>query len=146
MQAGREIKFRVWDKEQNKMLGPNFDREQYAIVSYNGLALLDITREDEDGYDYEMDVEWLQYTGLSDMNGKEIYEGDVIEMECGCDSEYGCSHGPYRAVVKWSAESASFELEGLHGRGAYVEFEDSYEDEYLVIGNIYENPELLEAV
>ncbi|MGF9909552.1 YopX family protein [Brevibacillus porteri] len=125
MQAGREVKYRAWDKEQNKMLGPNFDREQYAIVSYNGLALLDITREDEDGYDYEMDVEWLQYTGLHDKNGKEIYEGDILLWD-----------GGFKVYVRVHFKDGMF----LAGD---MPLYDCVDEE--VVGNIYENPELLEV-
>jgi uncharacterized phage protein (TIGR01671 family) len=124
-----QIKFRKWDSENKEMIdGDSLAFEEYLPISQQ------LTQEGI-----------MQFTGLKDRDGKEIYEGDIIEMDCGCDSEYGCSHGSYRSFVRWNSESASFglaESDGKYGE----EFDASYEDEYQIIGNIYENPELLEVV
>lgn len=136
----RELKYKFWDREEKHMIGPNLDSERYYIGSYNGLALFDTEREDEDGYTYQMDVEFLQYTGIKDCNGTEIYAGYVIQMDCGCDSEYGCSHGPWQGYVEWDPETASYELRDMDGKWSGEAFEDSMTDEYLVVGNIYETP------
>lgn len=121
----REIKFRVWDKELNQMLHTT-DLEWY---------------DDSFGFRLEKhieDIEYnlMQYIGLKDSNGKEIYEGDIVEIEdyfgediigrviydetCSC---YWFMKGDERNHFK-----TTFDLEG------YV---------HTVIGNIYENPKLL---
>lgn len=71
---------------------------------------------------------WLQYTGLKDCNGKEIYEGDVVRQ---------CPPGSEVAIIKWGVsvdDEYGYQRAGveLWGRS----------DEHLIIGNIYENPEL----
>ncbi|KNB70128.1 hypothetical protein ADS79_26910 [Brevibacillus reuszeri] len=124
------------------MIGPNFDKEQYAIVSYNGLALLDITREDEDGYDYEMDVEWLQYVGHRDINGKEIYEGYITRNKRGAIG-----------VVRFHNYWGGFYFATVFGHDEDGELVRSTSSVPMwnewgtleVIGNIYENRELMEV-
>lgn len=74
----------------------------------------------------------MQFTGLKDKNGKEIYEGDIVE----CDDVY--------LEVLWAEESAAFMCHDNTNDGFYSC--DLSDDENLrieVIGNIYENPELL---
>lgn len=76
-----------------------------------------------------------QYTGLTDMNGTKIFEGDILKLEkC---TEFG--------VMKWAKRNAAFVVvdDKSHGHAyAYNMFTTCFE----VIGNIYDNPELWEDI
>lgn len=72
-----------------------------------------------------------QFTGLRDRNGREIYEGDVVEL-------YNTSR--YRYPVCWIGENAAFGMDYGDGR---IEFIGDYNSDYLeVVGNVHENPGL----
>ena len=102
----REIKFRVWNGEE--MISPDYiDRKGIAHWKENSIPTSSKTI--------------MQYTGLKDKNGKEIYEGDIL----GWDDKSG-----YLWVVIWET---MFD----HSRW------DASHSEAEIIGNIHENPELI---
>ena len=115
----REIKFRVWstvDEDEPKMM-------PWWEIRYEPLALLE-------GRD---DLVLMQYTGLKDKNGVEIYEGDILEL-------VGGTRNPYTA--KWSDKVACWAMDGYpNGPESHIAL---YREDLSVIGNIYKNPELLE--
>jgi uncharacterized phage protein (TIGR01671 family) len=76
----------------------------------------------------------MQYTGLKDKNGKEIYDCDI------CMGTRGGSS--YIFTVKWDEENARYLGHTTNGYICYVGQEPAVE----VIGNIYQNPELLQGV
>jgi len=123
----RDIKFRAWDREFERWCKFSF---QFLA---NGEANPLLPRLDS----------WCEYTGLKDKNGKEIYEGDIVSWE----SDYG-DEGVSKVI--WGDGTSD---------NSYPAFDlDPSSDEEInslcsltiagtieVIGNIYENPELLEG-
>lgn len=133
----REIKFRAWDIEHKEMTGwieLLADKEN----DWHGLFTGRYPK-----------IELLQYTGLKDKNGKEIYEGDIIAH----------TDRPDICKARVYFEFGSFLCQDAHRRigGQYVgvatlydlvgdplyEGEEIPKDGWVIIGNIYENPELL---
>lgn len=82
-----------------------------------------------------------QMTGLKDKNGKEIYEGDILDW-----GEFNKEDEGERAVVEWHDKNAGWMMKcyTIYGGEGYSMFEYLYE-ETEIIGNIYENPKLLEV-
>ncbi|AYA77390.1 hypothetical protein DOE78_19110 [Bacillus sp. Y1] len=135
----RNMKFRAWDKTGNFMIYPETD---LLATHYNDRGF------EPDGMEVEMTLEGhayisahfqyespafldneltlLQFTGLTDKNGVEIYEGDIVQ------------HGIFRRKIIF--QLCGFWLERSNGSKMPLWCEPK---EVEVIGNIYENPELL---
>lgn len=137
----REIKFRVWDKTSDSMLYQD-DFERVELDTKNKMVTL-IAEEESDKSHYVLDyedgieAEILQYTGLKDKNGKEIYEGDILINTNKSKLNLGIENQKYLIVYR----ALGFGLKPLF-KGMALKF--NYTDLEL-IGNIYENPELLEG-
>jgi len=116
----REIQFRVWDSYNKKM-----------IPTEGGFSLGSADSEMVGGPDYPV----MQYTGLKDKNGKEIYEGDIIKL-------YPSDKSGIQ--ILWDEHIAGFGF-GNQTMADHLNFRKLTAINYEVIGNIYENPELLEA-
>ncbi|QWF35104.1 YopX family protein [Latilactobacillus curvatus] len=129
----REIKFRAWHKNRKTFL------DFYWAVDKLGrtFSILDKYMYDE----FTDEIELIQYTGLKDMNGVEIYEGDIVNVTWQRDDvegeNYAIAYDPnndgYSAFdfVDW--------YEDMNGLScAYID------GQITVIGNRFENPELLE--
>lgn len=134
----REIKFRAWDKEKKKWL--SFDEGDPIQHDYTGFSTLGYWVE---VFDFDEDrVVLMQYTGLKDKNGVDIYEGDVLKMavskfvpdEDGFDWE--------EIIVEVYFDSGGFWYKGAGRMDHNWHFHNQNERE--VIGNKYENPELLD--
>ena len=114
----REIKFRAFDKTLFKMFEPRTLRDIAKESPNNGV----------NWYQFEM----MQFTGLTDKNGKDIYEGDIVEQEKNCLFD----DGKYILTVCFNGKD-----QFVSGNCSLYQAVQSFGAE--VIGNIYENPELL---
>jgi len=128
----REIKFRAWDKKWKRMV---YD---FHPICHGDLNLFDFAFLK----DYDGDYEPMQFTGLKDKKGKKIYEGDIVDFgNWNDDGE--------RADVEFTKERACFGFNffSKHGGEGYgtLEFHRGERADWEVIGNIYENRELLKA-
>ena len=120
----REIKFRAWDKKYNEMIPDLICFYKDGGISHNNHFNSDISPFR--GYMWDSrNLEVMQYTGLKDKNGKEIYEGDIVK------GNYLKGIG----VVEWNDKFCKFDISH--------KMNITPSDECEVIGNIYENPELL---
>lgn len=137
----RAIKFRAWDakykymnyKVMVGMYGDNvMDDENYTACSmWIEPKKVDYKCEPYWAHfePYHKDILLMQYTGLKDKNGKEIYEGDIVRLPE--DEDY-----KYYSII-YSKNRLGFTLSNGCGFGLSYGIE--------VVGNIYENPELLEV-
>ena len=129
----REIKFRAWDKIKKKMLYPD------KFAGYPDLITMD------GGYMYRQGKRVLgytmQYIGLKDKNGKEIYEGDI----CRFVSAYSFDAEDMFIKIEYCEDRCSLmprEIEINSKGGRYwVMWDECREIE--IIGNIYETPDIL---
>ncbi len=136
----REIKFRSWNSNLNRM---SYSEEilqigfQYS-VKRNSFSVLNLTNGND------VDEILMQFTGRYDIHGKEIYEGDIVIA-------------PYHQtfVIKWFNElywdGAGSSHPGFWVQSIYrlnndndcdMEYHDSFHN-LIIVGNIYENPDLL---
>lgn len=119
----REIKFRAWDKVHGRMLQEGDNGLNPYAMTFDG-KIVQAADTDLVFADGAMEfLELMQYTGLKDKTGKDIYEGDILQYHV-----MGEAFGKFK--VKWNKH-------GFWDCGMGVE-------NSLVIGNIYENPEKLD--
>ena len=130
----RQLKFRVWDKLAERMIYPHNDNQQHFIIDLNGR--FHNLQNGSGGDDYVIQ----QYTGLTDNNDKEIYEGDILIYKSGSIPTtgvigqvlYEADEGGY--IFQWERKGPNQNYKNLNCDVAF---------ESVIVGNIFEHSELL---
>jgi len=127
----KEIKFRAWDEKNNYWIygdQPKNDDLFIENVNPKNNTIYEIT--------HWKDTILMQYTGVKDKNGKEIYEGDIVQIKYALSSNKGIVEYIHD---KYSINSKKYDMFYDYNGEKIFSW-----NELEIIGNIYENPELLE--
>jgi len=122
----REIKFRAWDEMEKRMIGWH---DRVFTKNNNSSLLCEYPLKNIS----ESYVKYMQYTGLNDKNGKEIYEGDLIKSEDDIVSRIVYDEASFKSVWIHNDHLVNCILDNLFIKTLNP----------IVVGNIYENPELI---
>lgn len=144
----REIKFRVWDNDKKQMLyqEDNTTRNSSVMecqIAFDELGHCVFVRYYGEDSCFEIkNTELMQYTGLKDKNGVEIFEGDIIKLSYLSPLDNKEKVSLYRVEEMQNGYYAIKEVTDKQrgDSGLFLHFQRCE-----VVGNIYENPELLEG-
>lgn len=142
----REIKFRAWDKCNERMVEPRnilkicmsrLNQEPYLIVYLK--KWMNENREiKESDKSYTNEFELMQYTGLKNHKGTEIYEGDIVHARGHYAGEGWFDTGEheynFKDEVKWDNDKLAFVCDGYYLHEINI---------IKIVGNRHQNPELL---
>lgn len=143
----RSIKFRAWDKKSKKMrevesigfgtLNLSYKIYNYPVCNMKGYDIIeqkDITVHRDSPH-----FELMLYTGKEDINKKEVYEGDIVKQFADINELGNNLYFFYQ--IKWDDKYARFYGEEIYSKETFL-FDELEDIE--VIGNIFDNPELLQ--
>ena len=132
------MRFRVWHKEDKVMLSNHLG----FMITDTGQLLIESMLGDEETME-KVELEnyiVMQYTGLKDKEGVEIYEGDILEVEKNEDGAYKGTINGKTFFDRFQGYSSKIKVEGMHD----INTLRYWNNRVRIIGNIYENPELSE--
>jgi uncharacterized phage protein (TIGR01671 family) len=138
----RQLKFRVWDKLAERMIYPHNDNQQHFIIDLNGR--FHNLQNGSGGDDYVIQ----QYTGLNDINGKEVYDGDLVELHTAANDHAIGVKGNHCGLYEMYWDRY-YKLKTIKPNWFFVPtFEGPAADYNImkVVGNIFENKELLKTI
>jgi len=124
----REIRFRIWDGVSILDVNEISFERQIVFCKFCDSSVFSFK-----------DIELMQYTGINDENGNEVYESDIVDLKIEHNAGFdfsGISVEYITGEVKWDDRSVCY----LVGSLPLTACENSI---IIVVGNIYENPELL---
>ena len=127
----REFKMKAWLKKEKKMvaiIGIDFNYEYIRYTEDSNLF-----NENYKTAEFK-DIELLQFTGLKDNGGQELYEADVIKFNDGIDDIYG--------LISYDDEDGSYRVSYEN----ITEHLSDLEGDFEIVGNIFENPDLHEQL
>lgn len=134
------IKFRAWDKVQKVMMVPrDMQTDSDGNIFYVEARSLDGEYDEGDLDVFELE----QFTGLKDVNGKEIYVGDIVKVWSDV-SELTMEPTVNEIVSEDYFGRAGMFLKPLRLHVVEPCLHDSWNNKFGVIGNVHDNPELLE--
>ena len=119
---------KIYVKDKNKVY-------DVQVIDYKHKIVIFFDNETQCTYTRSFDeVDFMENTGLKDKNGKYIYEGDIVTV-----------NGTWDCIIKYKQSSCAFVLKSIDSRWStgYFSNYDYIEEMLEVIGNIYENKELL---
>lgn len=127
----REFKMKAWLKKEKKMvaiIGIDFNYEYIRYTEDSNLF-----NENYKTAEFK-DIELLQFTGLKDNGGQELYEADVIKFNDGIDDIYG--------LISYDDEDGAYRVSYAN----ITEHLSEREGDFEIVGNIFENPDLHEQL
>lgn len=140
----REIKFRAWHPDFGEMVYTNgesiFEKREFSLFVF------------QVGFSHYPETEWniMQYTGLKDKEGKEIFEGDIgeIKTQSGRIDRFVVKWGVYRRKMAsgWEVDIPGFcfWIDNFPSFPIVNNYNNDHDlDIISIIGNIYENPDLI---
>ena len=157
-------KFRAWHKGLKKWCEPMyFTIEDWMSISFSSMGLSVCDEDNWFSVEYK-DLELMQWTGLQDKNGKDIYEGDIVQWDTTKYTENDEKIiAPMRGVVVYQNGHPKVHFKDYYNDEPdikdlyyYLEYilpdknnpygeDDSFYSDFQVIGDIYENPELIKT-
>ena len=127
----KEFKMKAWLKKEKKMvaiIGIDFNYEYIRYTEDDNLFNSDYKTAEF------KDIELLQFSGVKDNGGQELYEADVIKFNDGIDDIYG--------LISYDDEDGSYRVSYEN----ITEHLSNLEGDFEIVGNIFENPDLHEQL
>lgn len=130
----REIKFRAWDYDTNTMVYP--DNKLETIFCFDSVGLSVYQGNGSELSSFEL----MQYTGIKDKNDIEVYEGDVIKYSSDVINSF---YGVNEIIREVKFRHGTYGIKGFE-KDTHIPFGNILKCKFEVVGNIYENYDLLE--